>query len=233
MNKDDVEYEFVDNGEPISVEPIQPAKKEKKKKKKPNLPPVSKEPPSSPSLDWKGIVIAVLLLLYAHAIYNVVQYHYRSQRLYYDQQIIYPLRLQRGYNTTSVKLSPKEAQSRTLETLFAQLQLHLSHNPEYIVLCTHHLFLPASLGPYVRACTLYNNKRGEYINMVNPYIIGNSRQTKTYREQSVLHANDTLRERYLQIVLEWYNHHVGTDIYSVFAERESIALQLVLDEFAG
>lgn len=235
MQDKNVEYEFVNDDDqeqeetlPLTikfpektiVEENIPKVLKKQKKKKP-----IKSPRGTTPWFFSAIVIAILLL-YIHAIYNVVDFHYESKYNYYKNQIVYPLRIDCGYNTTS-KIASK---SRHLDTILKQLELHLLQNPEYIVLCSHHLQLPVE---FEATCVVYNNRRSEFIHMLNPFIIGNSRQQKQFLESSVSCHNDTMARRYEQVIVEWRSPHTGYDLYSVFDKKESVALQLALDELKG
>lgn len=234
-----VEYEFLDD-DPIIEPPKIELKEKEKEKEKVESPKVElkKQKVKKPNVEfkesnrqgsfWYIVIIVLLLLLYFHAIYNVVQYNNQSKQEYYMNLLIYPLQTKRGYNTSVIPVNKDS--SRVQYTVLKQLELHLSQNPSYIVLCMHHLQLEVEYQPI---CVLYNNKRSEFIHMISPFIIGNSRQQKEYVESSVSCTLDTIASRYEQVVVEWTSPHTHNNIYSVFDRAESVALQLVLDEMKG
>jgi hypothetical protein len=177
------------------------------------------------SVSYRNVVLHVILTcilgLYITDIYWILSYQYKHQQ---GEQIIYPLR-NGTFNTTT-------AVATAHETVFNQLRLNLLQRPRFIVLCMHHLKLPTIATIYYPLCTLYNKKRSEFIHMIEPRLIGSTRATRLYTENSVSCPTSYTKERYDQVVIEWTSLRNQT-LYSVFNMNDSVALQLALDELKG
>jgi hypothetical protein len=172
------------------------------------------------------ICIIVLIGIYAYITLPIVWYTHPV--LSADSVITYPL-LQEPHNTTSVAFTGNETQF-PLETMAAELRLHLALHPRYLVLCSHHLLLPDEY-EYYQLCVLRTPHRNEYITMINPRIIGQSEEKSLFAENSVACSSAVNNTRAERIVVEWTD--AENRIYSLLDRRSSVAMQLVLDELIG
>ena len=141
-----------------------------------------------------------------------------------SDNIVYPLLLE-PHDTTSI---PYNHDVTVKNRIVSQLKLHLIDNPQYQLLCMHHLKVPI---PYIKICVMYAHPVGQFITMLNPKLIGGSTVKSMYNEKSVACANTSSNERQKSVMVEWYS---GTDmIYSLFGEMESVMLQMIIDEQNG
>ena len=219
----------------VEIEEIKPKPHKQKRQiaitpDPPPPPPFIKKKP----MNYTKIIVCVLLfMLYTHGIYSLVAYHYTLAQNQYKSSIVYPLNLKQ-HNTKSLTYNDNIDVKIPKHVIFNQLRLHLTLHPYYIVLCMHHLKIPSKF-QYNRLCVLYNSGRNEFIYMENPLLIGKStgQTTKKYIQKSISCTNETNTKRYQNVVLEWTSEYSNANIYSVFKNRESIALQMALDEFEG
>jgi len=110
--------------------------------------------------------------------------------------------------------------------IVSQLKLHLIANPQYTLLCMHHLRVPI---PYIKICVLYAHD--QFITMLNPRLIGGSTEKSIYNEKSVACTNTSTNERQKSAMVQWES---GTEtMYALFDEMESVMLQMIIDEQNG
>jgi len=141
-----------------------------------------------------------------------------------ETNIMYPLLLSK-HDTTSKTYHHDAAVKNRIES---QLKLHLIANPQYGILCMHHLDVPIL---YIKICVMYAHPVGQFITMLNPKIIGGSTEKSLYDEKSVACANVSVNERQKRAMVQWDSDE--GPIYALFDEMESVMLQMIIDEQNG
>ena len=136
-----------------------------------------------------------------------------------NSEIVYPLLLEQ-HDTHSRHYKHDLAIKRRI---VSQLKLHLIANPQYSLLCMHHLRVPI---PYIKICVLYAHD--QFITMLNPILIGGSTEKSIYNEKSVACTNTSTNERQKSAMVQWES---GSEtMYALFDEMESVMLQMIIDE---
>jgi hypothetical protein len=208
-------YDFVIPKEDIIIDgPIFPPDRPKKKKQKKEKKKKKKKKKPLPLLSTGDYVLIITGLIAASALLLL----YPSSTPL-TPPIVIPLNTKFGTNTTSIVATP-EAVKAILPTIADSLKHYAAQKT---LVCMHHL---QHSQPLYRICCLRN--RRDYYMMINPRLIGHSKNVSSYIENSIAYAQPVTRQRYDRVSIEW-----DDDIYAIFKSEQSLLLQMALDEFKG
>lgn len=172
-----------------------------------------------------NLVCVALFALYVHQFYDPFNVNDRNRN---RDVLMYPLKLNRGFNTSSYKYTSSDNDVVPLSTIVQQLKVNLKLHPDYTTLCMHHLQHPVKRN--YRICVLYNAARNEYIPIINPSITGGSKLETEIRVRSVRCQTDTLAKVRDTIMLDWTTEDDWDRVYGIFKGADAIMLQIVVAE---
>ena len=226
-----VRYEFVNDGDgdsspsPPPPVPVKP-KKIKKKRKKDKPKKLKKKSSRIGWVDYLVICISIAIAFYVVASSSSASSAVEIALPIKPKIDTFPLHGPTAANVNTTTTT-------TNLTVHPKVVTSLCHHAQYgktSLMCMHHLNNMTLL--LLPICCLYNAPVKQHYVMINPQLIGYSRNATLMREERSISCPVgviTTRRRYAKVSVAWDDQ----DMFSIFSGEQSMLLQMAMDEFKG
>jgi hypothetical protein len=200
-----------------------------------------KQAESKWSIHWVSSIINLLVVFVVALVYMYYTYGIYSMMPPDTFRPSYPLMIADiPYNTTSRLVSDGEIKREALGSGSNRIPLYLifrtlrwyAENKGYVVVCAHHLQHGFEVHPQI--CVLHNKVAGQSYSMINPILVGFSKEKDVRVEESVACGRTkNAKSRYKTAKIAYTTHPSKQHMQVEFYDQEASTLQLVMDEMNG